>query len=340
MTTLLTRRTLYRLLYTLVLGVAAIAALEIVGRGLLGNRLYVVNDVDHRMKAGSSPDLNSDGIRSAREPEEFAPDGLNVIFLGDSFVYGDRLASSEAIPAVFEQIARRQLGREDIRVANFAWASSSPLLSLRLLRDIGKKYHPHLVLLAVDMTDFSEDIKYRRLLTRTGVYRLLPYVPVTFLAVRSAVSMVPALESFHDRVFGFPPRRFFITDRPLEATRHYFAYIQESIDEIFRYSTNDLGARFVLFVFPRTYQYSSREATHNWEASEYEPLGPHAYEPFRYFDEIRHRRPYPIYSLLDDFRKTDVFPTAFDNDPHWTPAGARTAAEAIYRYCLQAHCFR
>src|SRR5262245_30935053 len=133
MTTLLTRRTLYGLLFTLVLSVVAITALEIVGQALLSDRLYVVNDVDHRMKAGSAPDLNSDGIRSAREPEEFAPDGLNVIFLGDSFVYGDRLASSEAIPAVFEQIARRQLGREDIRVANFAWASSSPLLSLRLL---------------------------------------------------------------------------------------------------------------------------------------------------------------------------------------------------------------
>ena len=340
MITVLTRRTLSRLLYILVLGVVAVATLEITGQALLRDRLYVVDDVDHRLRAGSAPDLNSDGIRSARAPEEFAPGGFNIIFLGDSFVYGDRLASTEAIPAVFEQIIRRELGREDIQVANFGWPSSSPLLSLRLLRDIGKKYHPRLVLLAVDMTDFSDDIKYRRLLSRHGVYRLLPHIPITFLSVRRAVSLIPALGGVHERVFGFPPRRFFITDRPLAATRQHFKHIQENIDEIFRFTTNDLGARFVLFVFPRTYQYSRREAPSNWEAPEYEPLGRYAEEPFRYFEELAGRAPYPVYSLLEDFRRTDVFPTAFDDDPHWNADGARVAAEAVYRYCLQASCFR
>jgi hypothetical protein len=94
-----------------------------------------------------------------------------------------------------------------------------------------------------------------------------------------------------------------------------------------------------LFVFPRTYQYSNRESPRNWEASEYEPLGPHSEEPFRYFDELRRRAPYPIHSLLDDFRKTQVFPTAFDHDPHWNVAGAQVAADALYRYCGQAACF-
>jgi hypothetical protein len=336
----LPRNTLYGLLGLVAFGVAAIAALEIVGQTVLSDRLYVVDDVDHRLKPGSAPDLNSDGIRSPRAPAEFGADGLNVIFLGDSFVYGDRLASSESIPAQFERIARRELGRGDIRVANFGWVSSSPLLSLRLLRDIGKKYHPRLVLLAVDMTDFGDEIKYRRLLERRGVYRLLGYTPVTLLSTRKVLSLIPALHGVHERVFGFPPRRFFITDRPLTETRHHFSHIQESIDGIFEYATHDLGATFVLFVFPRTYQYSSREAPRNWEASEYELLGPYGEEPFRYFEELRQRAPYPIYSLLDDFKKTDVFPTAFDDDPHWNPEGARVAAEAVYRYCLQASCFR
>ena len=29
------------------------------------------------------------------------------------------------------------------------------------------------------------------------------------------------------------------------------------------------------------------------------------------------------------FRATDAFPTCFDDDPHWNPAGHRVAAEAI-----------
>ena len=331
------RNTVYGVLSLLLLGAVSFAAFEVVGQALLEDRLYFVDDVDHRMKVGSAPDLNADGIRSARAPEEFGPDGLNVVFLGDSFVYGDRLASAESIPAVLEQIARRDLGRDDIRVANFGWPSSSPVLSLRLLRDIGKKYRPRLVLLAIDMTDLADDIKYRRLLERRGVYRLLDYTPVTFLAVRRAVSMVPTL---HERVFGFPSRRFFVTDRPLRETRHYFSYVQQSIDEIFRYTTEQLGAKFVLFVLPRTYQYSNREAPRNWEASEYAVLGPYAEEPFRYFEELRPRVPYPIYSLLDDFKQTRVFPTAFEDDPHWNAAGARVAAEAVYRYCRRASCFR
>ena len=332
---LFTRITVYGLLCILLL-----AGVEVLGRIIFRDRLYVVNDVDHRMRAGSAPDLNEDGIRSPRAPGEFRHDGVNIIFLGDSFVYGDRLKSEDSIPALLERIARTRLQRNDIRVANFGWPSSSPLLSLRLLRDIGKKYHPRVVLLAIDMTDFSDDIKYRRLLERRGVYRMLDAAPVTFLSIHKVVSTVPAFHGVHERVFGFPARRFFITDAPLARNRHHYGDIDRNIQEIYRYTTNELGARFVLFVFPRTYQYSTRESPRNWEAAEYEPLGPHSEEPFRYFDELRRRAPYPIHSLLEDFRKTRVFPTAFDDDPHWNEAGAQVAAEALYRYCSQVACFQ
>jgi hypothetical protein len=332
---LFTRITVYGLLCILLL-----AAVEVLGRIIFRDRLYVVNDVDHRMRAGSAPDLNEDGIRSPRAPGEFRHDGVNIIFLGDSFVYGDRLKSEDSIPALLERIARTRLQRDDIRVANFGWPSSSPLLSFRLLRDIGRKYHPRVVLLAIDMTDFSDDIKYRRLLERRSVYRMLDVAPVTFLSIHKVVSTVPAFHGVHERVFGFPARRFFVTDAPLARNRHHYGDIERNIQEIYRYTTNELGARFVLFVFPRTYQYSTAESPRNWEAAEYEPLGPHSEEPFRYFDELRRRAPYPIHSLLEDFRKTRVFPTAFDDDPHWNEAGAQVAAEALYRYCSQAACFQ
>ena len=71
----------------------------------------------------------------------------------------------------------------------------------------------------------------------------------------------------------------------------------------------------------------------------YRNFGPYIHEPFRYFESVRDEVSYPIYSLLDDFRNTDVFPTCFDRDPHWLPAGARVAAEAIYSYSLNADWF-
>ena len=84
-----------------------------------------------------------------------------------------------------------------------------------------------------------------------------------------------------------------------------------------------------MYVFPRSFQYSDRECPKNWEADQYEVLGPHCLEPFRFFEELAPEVDYPIHSLLDAFRETVVFPTCFEADPHWNPAGYRVCAEAM-----------
>lgn len=320
------------------LGILAIATLEVSGRLILPGALDLVQDVDHRIPPRRSADINSDGIRESRPVAEFAQPGANIVFLGDSFVYGYALESSQSVPAMLERAAREKLGRSDIRVANFGWVSSSPLLSLRLLRDIGAKYHPSTVILGLDMTDFHDDIVYRRLLARDGVYSLLNYTPYSFLMARKVAARLS--DSVHERVFGYPADRFFITNRPLRENLHYVQYVQDSIDEIQRYSTTTLGAKFVLIVFARPYQYSSSESPSNWEAREYEPLGQYVEEPFHYFRQLRGTVDYPVYDLLEDFKKSGIFPTAFAHDPHWNADGAVVAAEAIFRHCQDAGCFR
>jgi hypothetical protein len=60
------------------------------------------------------------------------------------------------------------------------------------------------------------------------------------------------------------------------------------------------------------------------------------YEIFKYFEEKSKEAPFPIYSLLKDFRSTDAFPTVFANDPHYNEAGHKIAAEAITRYILES----
>lgn len=61
------------------------------------------------------------------------------------------------------------------------------------------------------------------------------------------------------------------------------------------------------------------------------PVSP-SREPFRFFDEVRPSKPYPIYSLLEDFRANTEFPTCFEDDPHWNATGHRVAARALMRY--------
>ena len=312
---------------------------EIIGQNFLfKGQLYFINNVDHRIKPRSSADINSDGIRSIVESNSFHNEDLNIIFLGDSYIYGLQLSYNKSIPYMFETKARALHPEQQINVANFGWLSSSPLLSLRLLKDIGKKYNPDVVILAIDMTDFHDDIKYFRLLERRGIYRALDFIPVTIMIFRKVISKM-GLESLHEMIFGFPIRRFFITDKPLADTRPYISYIQKNIEKINKYTKKELGAKFILLVFPRSYQYSDKESPNNWEKSQYQALGPFAHEPFKYFEQIKDDVDYPIFSLLPDFLDSTNFPTVFDNDPHWNETGTRIAVNAIYKYCLKERCF-
>jgi hypothetical protein len=64
-------------------------------------------------------------------------------------------------------------------------------------------------------------------------------------------------------------------------------------------------------------------------------LGPYSLEPFRYFEELSKEVDYPIYSLLETFQKNEVFPTSFEDDPHWNRKGAQVAASAITKILIE-----
>lgn len=309
----------------------AIAAFELLGqRVLYREKLYFINDVDHRMLPYSRPDVNGDGVRCPIEPHQFRPQDYSIIFLGDSFIYGYDLEYPDTIPARFAQLAAADHPDLPLKVANFGWVSSSPLLSLRLLKDIGRKYHPDLVILGLDMTDFHDDIKYRKLIERDGAHRLIGIIPITFLAAKKAIANVPQFDGLHEGIFGYPASRYFISDRPLTQSLWYLDHTRQQIDAIHAYCRGALGAEFALVILPRSYQYSTRESPNSWEKDAYENLGPHALAPFDYFEHVGNSAPYPVYSLLKDFQHTAVFPTCFNDDPHYNPAGAAVAAEAIY----------
>ena len=86
----------------------SIAMIEVIGRRFFFDRAlyYLVDNVDHRNKPNSG-DINSDGIRSRFESEHFEEEDFNILFLGDSFVYGLNLPDAEkAFPQQFERISR------------------------------------------------------------------------------------------------------------------------------------------------------------------------------------------------------------------------------------------
>jgi len=321
-----------RLLALLIGTAVGLALLELGGQHspLRGMVQYYVRDVDHRPRPHLDG-MNGDGVWSRFEADHYAQAGFNVVFLGDSFVLGRGAGEGVTIPALFESLAVKRRPSAGVRAVNFGWVSASPLLEYRQLRDIGPKYRPSLVVLCLDMSDIHDDLKYAKLLERKGIFALVPVLPVTLMALRRGLLLIPFRHGPHELIFGFPARRFFASDEPLERTLPYFSRVRASIDSIASYCDRELGARFAVFVLPRSYQYSATECPRNWERREYVPLGRFAREPFRYFDRMRAEVGYPVRSLLDDFIATREFPTCFEDDPHWNATGHRIAAEAIYR---------
>jgi hypothetical protein len=309
------------------------AALELLMAPLLVAPLglqnfFFVLDVDHRAPA-RHPFLgtNADGLRMPLEADAFAAPGTNLVFLGDSFTYGLRVTAEQAFPEVTAALLRERLGRADVRAANFGWPSASPLLALRQLEAIGARYRPDLVVYALDMTDFHDDLMYARMLERHGIYWWYDKTPIT---LRALERFAPALfERLHRRFSdGLPRERFFASERSLEETREQLQPVVENLERLAA-AARRLGAGFVVVVLPRSYQYSARESPHNWEAPQYTTLGPWSAEPFRFFASIRDQLSFPVLSLLETFQRASAFPTCFPDDPHWTPAGHRLAAEAI-----------
>jgi hypothetical protein len=310
------------------------AAPQLVRRFGLTNYLSV-RDPDHRpWSAVPDPEWNSDGLRGVPERVEFLPEDLNLIFLGDSFTYGQGIDESQQVfPALVQELlAQRMSGR--VRVANFGWTSSSPFLSYRRLREIGPAYHPDLVALFVDMTDFHDDIKWRNMLERKGIYWFYDKIPVTLKVLESAVpSLYWRWWTWSNE--GAPRQRYFITEAPLSQTRRFMEPMLESIDAIDAFCA-ERSIPFVMFILPRYYQYSNRECPQDRELSlpgrQHSILGPYCLEPFRFFEELS--RPYPIISLLEAFADSEVFPHCFAHDPHWNEAGHAIAAEAIAEHML------
>jgi lysophospholipase L1-like esterase len=300
-----------------------------VALGLRMRTWLILQDPDHRPASTNfAQGWNEDSIRSARQPDEFRPQDLNIVFLGDSFTFGMLLPAHEAFPQKVEGLLAETFPDARVRVANFGWTTSSPLLSDRRLVDIGAGYHPDLVVTCVDMTDFYDDIKWMNMLERRGVYRLVATLPLASHAFELAFPDL--FRRLHRRLGVDIPDggQYFVAQRPLAETRPYARHLAGNLDSIARHA-RELGAEPVVFVLPRHFQYDARECPLNWEKDRYDLLGPYSLEPFRWFEELTPELDYPVYPLLDAFVGSGAFPTCFENDAHWNASGTSVAARAI-----------
>ena len=157
------------LLALAVSAVLCLAALWLAGPVLM-RRVIVPRytlGVDHRPRPHTGG-TNEDGVYSGLSAADFRDEDFNVVCLGDSFTANPHLPDDVRWPTRLERLLQSRLSGRRVRVANFGWVSSSPVLQARQLREIGAKYKPDLVLQAFDMTDFHDDLVARDRLARVG----------------------------------------------------------------------------------------------------------------------------------------------------------------------------
>lgn len=303
-------------------------------RGILG-RTHAT-DIDHRMRPNNPiVQTNGDGIRCTEESDAFQEADFNIIFCGDSFVYGFGIKDTKDVfPAVVQRICREREGLPNVHCANFGWTSSSPYLSLRLLKEKGAKYRPDLVVLSLDMTDFHDDLRYQ------FGKKLVGMSPIDYLALKTNISS--ELKNVRDRFQAnrlldsvtffdviIPRDRYFATNQPLSETAPYFEATERNLNGFADYCANTLHCDFIVVMHPRHFQYTDKESPDNWESEFYSPSGAFVLEPFKWLAQLDAQTPYACRSILDAFRDSKQFPLYLTDDPHWNVAGHRVAAEAI-----------
>lgn len=312
------------------------------------------HDIDHRFLPLPG-ERNEDGILPDIPAKNYEEGDFNIIFMGDSFTYGYRLNDPfDSFPFMVEKELKKQSAIPVVKVVNFAWTNSSPILHLRQLREIGKKYHPDLIVHAIDMTDFSDDIGFTEGLERSGLDS--PKQMTIFEAMAIWIALRLELEDRLTLPASFisgdtdkpsnilrppgPPNRFryFHMWQPLKDSEPFFKSTWNSIVECAELA-EQMGAAYVVFVLPRYQQYNRNQCLkvdHNGTESDRIPLSDeYMFEAFKFFEEKSKNSIFPIYSLLEDFQKTALFPTVFNDDLHYNEAGHEVAAKGIVRMLLK-----
>ena len=307
-------------------------------------RLQVLN-LEHRLKPHGQPDINADGVRLKGEADQLKEEDFNIIFLGDSFTYGWRLEYEETFTSQLEKIAAASACKQRVRAINFGWPGASPIVALRLLREVGASYKPDLIVYNLDMTDFRDDLLYEDSLEKKG-WELEPDVPtLMWQAVRYSLQEMYGDNKVADRLQaavrrdarsptarpGVPGERFFPLLYPLKDTKAMMERgTMKYLEQLRAYSKQTLKVPMAMVIFPRACQYSKTEAPKNWE-HDCPVVGAHVKEPNRYLASVKGKLGFPVIDLLPSFEASKIFPLYLEDDPHWTPAGATLAAATAAR---------
>jgi hypothetical protein len=318
--------------------------------------------------SGTRFTTNSLGLRDREYAIPKPARVFRILMLGDSFTEGGGLENDETVAKVVEAGLRSGPCGNAVEVVNAGHASYSPILQYLMLREIGLRLQPDLVVVNFDMTDVHDDY------VRTRIARLdangLPIAVVPDRRIETWLIMPPVfprplrwLEDRMGRLAVYQTfrkskpgiwlvRRFTLSQAQIEAkgligNLRYdrlalardadFADVREgwALTERYLAGIQDLarrhGAGFALVVYPHAYQVS---ATASPVGRERMGMGTGLFSsprPFAALEELGARGGFPVVNLLALFRQREPLqgPLFRERDFHHTRAGATVFGEGV-----------
>jgi hypothetical protein len=338
-------------------------------------RAHVTGDPvrHHRLRAGwqgtvqgHAFHVSSLGLRERELTMPPAPGTRRILMLGDSFTEGAGLAVEDTVSRRLEtMLAARCPG---VEVVNAGTASYSPILHYLVLRELGARLRPELVLLNFDVTDVHDDLvrtaladldaeglpvrvpNDRRRETAILLPPLLPARLGVFEARLNGLALWQALRrsSAGKRVFGdlnldeaslaargltgdLRYDRLAITrDTAAASEAAAWALSARYLAGIRRLAAV-WQARFAVVTYPHPHQVAAHESPAGRLRF---GVGPGVYasdRAFRTVEAIGRRHDVPVITLVETFRRhaDPARPLFRRDDIHHTADGARVMAEGI-----------
>jgi hypothetical protein len=321
-----------------------------------------------RVVLGARFTTNSLALRDREYAIPKPPGVFRVFMLGDSFTEGGGLRLEETVAKRVEAGLREGRCGSSAEVVDGGHASYSPILEYLLLRDVGVRLQPDLVVLNFDMTDVHDDFIRTQLATlddhglpiavpqnrRRETALIMPPVGPRFLRpLEHEMADLALYQAFRKSNLGlWLFGRFTVSPEEIEAKGltgdlHYdrLAVTRDVDSEQLRSAwartaryivgIRDLarrhGAELVLVVYPHAHQVS---ATASPIGRRRMGIGAGLFtspRPFEIIEALGRRESIPVINLLQLFRDREATggPLFRHDDIHHTPRGSAVFAEGI-----------
>ncbi len=293
--------------------------------------------------------INSLGFRDIEYGAVKPQNTFRILMVGDSYTEGYGVESADSFPKQLESMLNNGSAGKKYEVISAGVGSYSPILEYLLLKYRGIQLNPDLVILNFDWSDPFDDYDYSRFAVRNNA---------DVIAVKRQPqenkSLFANLRNFMSKrsyIYQFFAQKFAATTSPIvpgDREKDRLIFLRDNLtdsdyDALFGNSApylvkikDMLKQQNISFVI-HTYPYAVQVSTEAWKSGRQtfffsgDTLSPA--KPFSVVEEFGRENNITVISSYSHFKAAQSPEQLyFDYDGHFTPAGHRLAARALYEF--------